>query len=756
MIDILALWGDSSDNIPGAPGIGEKTSKKLIAKYKSLENLLEHTDELSGKIKESIVQNVDRIRLSRDLATIRLDVPVELHEKELAYGGANIPELVALFRELEFKNLAEKVLSSINATGSGSENVPGNDVPGETKEGQGSLFSENVHGASVAHLKKLEDVEHRYQAAETPEKVQSLAEKLKNLGEFCFDTETTSINALDAELVGMAFSWEAHKAWYVPFPADRKKASRMLDHFRPVFIDQGILKVGQNLKYDIQVLRNYGIRVGGPVFDTMIAHYLIRPEQRHSLDYLAEAYLGYRNIPTEELIGKKTEKQSSMRDVTLERIKDYACEDADITWQLYRILDEELKKTGLKSLALDVEFPLVSVLCVMEESGIRIDRDFLDKYAGVLSSELLEMRDAIYELAGEEFNISSPKQLGEILFEKLKISSDAKKTKSKQYSTSEDVLIRLADKHPVVNKVLEFRTLKKLLSTYVEALPKMINPRTGLIHTSFNQAVAATGRLSSNNPNLQNIPIREERGREIRKAFIPRSPEYILLSADYSQIELRLMAHMSGDPVMKEAFQKGEDIHTSTASKIFNVSPSEVSREQRGKAKTANFGIIYGISSFGLAQRMNLTRKEAKQLIDNYFNTYKRIREYMDECIAAARQNGYVETMMGRRRYLRDINSRNAVVRGFAERNAINAPIQGSAADIIKVAMIRIQADMERREMNSKMILQVHDELVFDVYRTELEDLREMVISEMESAWELSIPLVADYGTGSNWLEAHE
>jgi DNA polymerase-1 len=746
VIDVLALWGDSSDNIPGAPGIGEKTSKQLISRYKSLENLMHHREELKGKIKESLTEYRDQIYLSKDLVTIRLDVPVGFEESELAYQGADPVKLTELFQELEFKNLTERVLALLSL----------DDARKDIPRGQGDLFSDAaVPLTPVSHLKTIRDLDVHYQCVDNLEEAKALADSMKDLKAFCFDTETTDIQAIEAELVGIAFSWEPHRAWYVSIPEEREKAMQFLDVFGPLLEGEGSLKVGQNLKYDLQVLVNYGIHVKGKIFDTMIAHYLIQPEQKHGLDYLAEAYLGYRTVTTEELIGKKGPKQAGMRDVPLDRLCEYACEDADVTWQLYRILHEELRKTGLDDLSTKIEFPLVKVLCRMERAGVKLDRAFLDQYAGTLEADLLGIRDSIYELAGEEFNISSPRQLGEILFDKLKIVSNAKKTKSKQYSTSEDVLIKLADKHPIIDKVLEFRTLKKLLSTYVEALPKMINPGTGLIHTSYNQAVAATGRLSSNNPNLQNIPIREERGREIRKAFIPRSDDFILLSADYSQIELRLMAHMSGDPLMVEAFRKGEDIHTATAAKIFNVAPGQVNRAQRGKAKTANFGIIYGISAFGLSQRLNISRKESKELIDNYFSTYSRVREYMEESVSTAREKGYVETMMGRRRYLRDIHSRNAVVRGFAERNAVNAPIQGSAADIIKIAMIRIQQQLDRTGKKTKMILQVHDELVFDVHVPELEEIRQMVIHEMEHACELSVPLVVDYGSGQNWLEAH-
>ena len=745
VIDILALWGDSSDNIPGAPGIGEKTAKKLISSYHTIENLFEHTDDLKGRVQESILQNKEQIELSKDLATIRLDVPVEFDENKLLFEGAKKDELINLFEELEFKTLAARVLSVI----ADKEEPSGFE--------QGSLFGEQGSEAGTIHrhLKTLKDIDHAYRCADNPVLIAELIDLLMKQTAFCFDTETTSINAIDAELVGMAFSWNKNQGWYVPVPGNRENAEEVVEKFRNILENEKSLIVGQNIKYDMQVMKNYGIKLNGPIFDTMIAHYLVQPEQKHNLDNLAEVYLDYRTIHTEELIGKKGNLQGNMRDVPVERLVDYACEDTDVTWQLYLVLEEELKQNGFNNLAEEIEFPLISVLCDMEENGVKLDKEALRQFAVELEASLLELRDSIYELSGEEFNISSPKQLGEILFNKLKISSDAKRTKTKQYSTGEEVLVRLTDKHPVVGKVLEFRTLKKLLSTYVEALPKMINSRTGFIHTSYNQAVAATGRLSSNNPNLQNIPIREEKGREIRKSFIPRSEENVFLSADYSQIELRLMAHMSQDPLMIDAFQRGEDIHTATAAKIFEVPPEQVTKEQRGKAKTANFGIIYGISAFGLAQRMNIPRTDAKHLIDSYFNTYSRVRKYMDEMIQSARDKGYVETMLGRRRYLRDILSRNAVVRGFAERNAINAPIQGSAADIIKIAMIRIQEILNKNNYRTKMIIQVHDELVFDVFNKEVDEVKQMVIREMENAYSLSVPLLVDFGTGDNWLEAH-
>ncbi len=744
VIDILALMGDSSDNVPGAPGIGEVSAKKLISQYGSVENIFENADKLKGKQQEIVRENRDQISLSKDLVTIRLDAPVKLDEEELSLKEADKGALAKLFQELEFKTLASRILSNL-------------EEKEKHENGQASLFKDEAirPGSLFKELKTLKDTPHRYICADSEALREKLLKELNRLKAFCFDSETTSIQAIDAELVGLSFAWETGTAWYLPLPEGSNEVMKILEDFIPLFENTAITKIGQNLKYDIQVLGNYGIRVMGKIFDTLIAHYLLQPDQKHNLDYLAEVYLEYGKVRTEELIGRKGDKQGNMRDVPVSRLTDYACEDADITWQLYGLLSREMEEEGFIALAGDIEFPLVYVLADMERSGVMLDCDSLSKYAGVLDKEMLMIRDEIYKLAGEEFNILSPRQLGSVLFEKLKISSNVQKTKTRQYSTSEDVLVKLSDTHPIVNKVLEFRTLRKLLSTYVEALPKLVNQRTGLLHTSYNQAVAATGRLSSNNPNLQNIPIREAKGREIRKSFIPRSGDNVILSADYSQIELRLMAHLSQDPLMIEAFKKGKDIHSSTAAKIFGVVPEQVNREQRAKAKTANFGIIYGISAFGLSQRMNISRTEAKNLIDSYFDTYKMVRKYMDDSIRKARDRGYVETMFGRRRYLRDINSRNAVVRGFAERNAINAPIQGSAADIIKIAMIRIQENLLSGKYRTKMILQVHDELVFDADRQELESIVQMVKETMENACELSVPLEVDYGTGNNWLEAH-
>jgi len=745
VIDIMGLMGDSSDNIPGAPGIGEKTAIKLINKYGSIENLYEHIDELKGKQKEKLIENKDQVMLSKELVTIKLDVPVKIDVKKLVLDDPDEELLTKLFEELEFRSTARRLFQKeIITTQAGSVM-------------QGSLFGENDSGQSSAkETQNISNTGHEYILVDTESKREKLSKQLQTLEEFCFDTETTGINPHQAEIVGFSVSWEAHKAYYIPIPEKKEDAQKVMNTFKPIFENTNIRKIGQNIKYDILILKNYAIHVQGEVFDSMIAHYLLQPDLRHNLNYLSEQYLGYQPVDIEELIGKKGAKQGSMRNVPLEKLTDYAAEDADLTFQLKELFEKELQKTGLADLSETIEMPLIPVLAEMESTGVKININALDEFAKKLTKELIIIEEKIIDQAGISFNISSPKQLGEILFDKLKLDPNAKKTKSKQYSTSEEILVKLADKHPIVNDVLEFRSVKKLLSTYVEALPKLINEKTGKIHTSYNQAVAATGRLSSNNPNLQNIPIREERGREIRKAFIPQDDEHILLAADYSQIELRLMAHMSQDENMLKAFKNNIDIHTTTAAKIFHVENlSEVTKEQRRKAKTANFGIIYGISAFGLSQRLNIPRTEAKQLIDEYFNGFPRVKKYMDKSIAEAREKGYVETLMGRKRFLKDINSRNAIVRGFAERNAINAPIQGSAADIIKLAMIDVFNEMKKQQLKSKMILQVHDELIFDVYKPELEQLKEMVQTKMEKAVILSIPLTVDIGTGENWLQAH-
>ena len=746
VIDILALMGDASDNIPGVPGIGEKTAKKIISAYKSVEEVLSRIEEFSGKQRENIEKSAGMLGLSKKLVTISLDAPVELDETLLRATQPNTEKLKEIFDQLEFRTAGERILS-------GLQNTSGSGRPVQT-----SLFGDSTEGAEVHSVKSarnLDTVEHEYFLVQTAEDRKKLIDLLSGQKEFCFDTETSSLDPHNTGLVGIAFSFKAHKAWYVPVPENNEEARAIIGEFRGVLENKDIRKIGQNLKFDILVLYGYGINVKGEVFDTMLAHYLLQPELRHNLDFLAEVYLDYSPVSIEELIGKKGKDQRSMRSVDLETIKEYAAEDADITWQLKEILEKELENEGLTALSSDLEMPLLMVLADMEEAGVALNTDSLKSISGELTRELQQIEKEVYDLAGMEFNLSSPKQLGEVLFQRMKIVDNAKRTKTKQYSTNEEVLDKMRDKHPIIPKILEHRGLKKLLSTYVDALPKLINRRTGRIHTSFNQAVTSTGRLSSTNPNLQNIPIREARGREIRKAFIPRDNEHVLLAADYSQIELRLMAHMSGDNGMIEAFSKKEDIHGTTASKIFSVEKDKVTREMRARAKTANFGIIYGISAFGLSQRLNIPREEAKQLIDGYFRSYPAVREYMDKCIREARDRGYVETIKGRKRFLPDINSRNSLVRGNAERNAINAPIQGSAADIIKLAMVRILEQFEKKKLRTRMILQVHDELVFDVYKPELETVRELVTGAMQSVVSLSVPLTVDTGTGSNWLEAH-
>ncbi len=751
VIDILALMGDTADNIPGAPGVGPKTAMKLIAEFGSIEGLIANTDKLSGRLKDIIEQNRAQIELSRELATIELNVPVELREQELVTEKPDANKLKALFEELEFRTVAARILS-----GAAVETRRDDQMEiFEKTEGpvQGSLFG-SVEDNRERGYKKIGDVEHEYKLADNQSDLKSLVDKLLSLDEVCFDTETTSINPLDAELVAIAFSWERHKGYLVLFPESRSHAEEFLEILLPFFGNEKIVKIGQNLKFDIQVLANYGIEVKGPLFDTMIAHYLLEPDMRHNMNLLSETYLSYSPVAIESLIGEKGINQKNMRSVPVEELKEYAVEDADVTLQLKEIFQPRLTKEGLQDLAAGIEMPLIRVLAAMERTGVRLNHGDLRNIAGDLRGEILSLEEEIYRLAGTEFNISSPKQLGDILFLRLKLDDRARMTKTRQFITNEEILQRLADRHPIINKVLEYRGLKKLLSTYVEALPQLVSARTGRIHTSFNQAVAATGRLSSNNPNLQNIPVRDERGREIRKAFVP-DDGYIFLSADYSQIELRLMAHLSRDRSMIDDFLSGNDIHAATASKIFGVNISEVTREMRSRAKTANFGIIYGISSYGLSERLTIGRKEAKELIDGYFASYPGVKAYMDESIRRAREKGFVTTMFGRRRYIRDINSRNQVVRGNAERNAINAPIQGTAADIIKLAMVRIHERLGKEGFSARMILQVHDELIFEVPGAELERLREMVINEMSGAARLDVPLKVDWGTGKNWLEAH-
>lgn len=752
MIDLLGLWGDSSDNIPGIPKIGEKTAALLIQKYGSMENMLQHTDELKGKQREYIEQYAEQGLLSKRLATINIDVPIDFDAESLRLTEPNVPALLKFFEEMEFKTFSKRFIEDIKKQQKDTSTSQANST-------QYDLFSnsdttEEIGIFDINNKHTLQNTEHSYVLVDDDDAIQELGNKLKAHGSFVFDTETTSLNTTEAELVGIAFSIEPHKAYYVSFSDDRTICQARIEILRDIFEDKELLKIGQNLKYDISILRNYNIEVCGPLFDTMIAHYLLEPDQRHNMDYMAEAYLNYSPLPIEELIGKG-KGQRSMRDVSKELVKEYAGEDADITYQLYEILEEKLQKDNLKDLFYNIEMPLVSVLSHMECNGVRIDATNLKQISQEFAEEIRKIEEHIYNLAGTTFQISSPKQLGEVLFDHLKIQSKAKKTKTGQYATGEDILQKLINEHPIINYILEYRSLTKLKSTYIDALPALTSPIDGLIHTSYNQAVTATGRLSSTNPNLQNIPIRTEKGKEIRRAFVPRSPDYLMMAADYSQIELRIIAHLSGDTTMIQDFNLGHDIHAATAAKVFHLPIEEVSKEQRRAAKMVNFGIIYGISAFGLAERLGIARKEASDIIKSYFEEYRGIKEYMDKSIDFARSNGYAETMLGRRRYLRDINASNAVVRGFAERNAINAPIQGSSADMIKIAMANIHKVIQENGLKSKMILQVHDELVFDVFREELDFLRSMVKQKMESALPLSVPVIVEINTGNNWLEAH-
>jgi DNA polymerase-1 len=750
VIDILALMGDTADNIPGAPGVGPKTAMKLISEYGSIEELFRNTDKLKGKLKEIIENNREQIEMSKKLATIEQYVPVELNETALELEVPDPAKLKVLFDELEFKTVAARILSEIDK----SEKPREQQSSAPQKDSlQGSLFGDEAV-SPVTEKKSIESVEHKYIHLQNSSDIKEFVKKINTLKEFCFDSETTSINPLDAELVALTFSWEKGTGYLIHFPESQKETKAILEIVRPVFEYPATLKIGQNMKFDIQVLANYGIEVKGPLFDTMIAHYLLEPDMRHNMNLLSEAYLGYSPVHIESLIGEKGNSQKNMRSVPVDKLMEYAVEDADVTYQLKKIFEPRIKSEGLGDLAHDIEMPLISLLATMERNGVILNLEDLKAITINLREDIISLEKEIYILAGTEFNISSPKQLGDILFIRLKLDEKARVTKTKQFITNEEILQRLTSKHPIVDKVLEYRGLKKLLSTYVEALPLLVDKKTGRIHTSFNQAVAATGRLSSNNPNLQNIPVKDARGREIRKAFVP-AKGHIFLSADYSQIELRLMAHLSKDKSMIADFLSGNDIHAATAAKIFGVEINDVTREMRSRAKTANFGIIYGISSFGLSERLTIGRKEAKELIDGYFNSYPGVKVYMDESINKARDVGYVTTMFGRKRYLRDIHSRNQVVRGNAERNAINAPIQGSAADIIKIAMVRINDRMKSEKFLSKMILQVHDELIFEVEMSELEKLKKMVLFEMSNAVKLDIPLKVDWGTGNNWFEAH-
>lgn len=745
VIDLLALMGDSADNFPGCPGVGEKTAAKLITQFGSIDNMLAHTDEIKGKLREKVEGAVDDIRMSRFLATIRTDVPIALDLEKMKMTSPDEERLEKIFQELEFRALTDKIIKKV-------KNTPKNDdlqldLFGEfAAESQGEPKNASILG--------LKETPHDYQLIESEEEARKIRDYFLTKEILSFDTETTSTNAIDAELVGLSFAVEEFKAVYVAVPAEREAAQRMVDIFRPLYEDEHIMKVGQNIKYDYEVLRRYGIEVRGPMFDTMLAHYIVQPELHHNMDYMAETLLGYQTIHIDQLIGPRGKGQRSMRDLQPQEVYEYAAEDADVTLRLKNVLEQKLKEVDGERLFYDIEMPLVPVLAEMELTGVCLDTAALAETGKNFNRRLAEYEQKIYAEAGETFNISSPKQVGDILFGKMKIVDKPKKTKTGQYVTSEEVLTQLRSRAPIVDDILSHRGLKKLLGTYVEALPRLINPRTGHIHTCFNQAITATGRLSSSDPNLQNIPIRDDDGKEIRKSFVPE-PGCLFFSADYSQIELRIMAHLSQDEHMLDAFRSGTDIHAATAAKIWHVPVEKVTPEQRKKAKQANFGIIYGISTYGLAQRMNISNSEARQLIDDYFATFPRVKAYMDEAIATCREKGYAETIYHRRRYLPDIASRNATVRGFAERNAINAPIQGSEADIIKVAMIHIFKRFATEGLRSRMILQVHDELNFSVYPEEREQVERIVIEEMENACRLSIPLTADAGWGANWLEAH-
>ena len=763
--DLLGLMGDTSDNIPGAPGIGPKTACKLITEHGAVESLLENTSALQGRQKDIIEQNREQILLSKRLATIEQDVPVEFRHAGFHRQETDTEALRKLYEELEFRTMASKLpapgtrqtartdLLSQSAGDTAAQDAPPAAAMPKTGESQGSLFGEISSPAGKTSA-NIGTAPHRYTLIETEKESARLASELSKLSDFCFDTETNSLDPLNAQLVSIAFSWEKGSGTMLWLPPEKDEALKLLEPLRSVLENEKIRKTGQNLKFDIQVLAGYGISVRGPLFDTMLAHYLLEPDMRHNMDLLSEQYLGYEPVHIEELIGERGPRQKTMREVDRERVKEYAVEDTDVTWQLMKLFEPMLIKQELDTLAAGIEMPLIRVLAAMERTGVLLDESVLKKYAVTLRENIIRLEQEIYTFAGHEFNISSPKQLGDILFVRLRLDDNARLTKTKQYRTDEEVLQRLTGRHPIIEKVLEYRGLKKLLSTYVEALPQLVDPGTGRIHTTYNQAVASTGRLSSTNPNLQNIPVRDSEGREIRKAFIPANGK-IFLSADYSQIELRLMAHLSGDSAMISDFLSGQDIHAATASKIFGVPVADVTREMRARAKTANFGIIYGISAFGLSERLTIGRKEAKELIDGYFSSYPGVKAYMDESIRRARELGYVTTMFGRRRYLPDIHSRNQVVRGNAERNAINAPLQGSAADIIKIAMIRIASRLEREMPGAKMILQVHDELIFEVDESEVKKLADLVMEEMKGAAQLSVPLEVDTGTGYNWLEAH-
>ena len=751
VIDLLGMMGDAVDNIPGFPGVGEKTAQKLIQEFGSIENLLQNTDKLKGKLRENIENNAEKGLLSKRLARIILDVPVTFHKENFALSSPKMEEIIPIFEELEFRTMLGTLQKAFQQVNTSNTEYNLFNISENSQNIQLSLFD----NPETSQYKTIKDIEHSYYLIENKEDSYKLVSELLLQKEVCFDTETTSLNELEAELVGMAFSWEKHKGYYVLFPESKELTQEILEIFRPFFENSSITKIGQNLKYDIKVLAKYNIQVLGNLFDTMIAHYLLNPDGKHNMDILSENYLHYSPISIETLIGKKGKGQLSMRQVPPQEQKEYAVEDTDVTLQLKNIFEQQLQKYNAEKLFSQIESPLVQVLADMELEGIRIDVPFLKSLSNDIEKDIFSLQQAVYEQAGETFNLSSPKQLGDILFEKLKLISKPKKTKTGQYATSEEILSELAPKHKIVANVLEYRQLQKLQSTYIDALPKEVNSTTGRVHTTYMQAVTATGRLSSNNPNLQNIPIRTERGQQIRKAFVPRNEDYTLLSADYSQIELRVIAALSGEKNMIEAFLQNQDIHRSTAAKVFNVDIQSVTREQRSHAKTVNFGIIYGVSAFGLSNQTELSRSESKELIDTYYQTYPQLKVFIDKQIHFARENGYVETILGRRRYLPDINSRNQVVRGAAERNAVNAPIQGSAADIIKIAMINIYNLLKDNKLKTKMLLQVHDELIFDVPKNELDFVKPLIKKTMEEAYQFAVPLVVDLGIGKNWLEAH-
>ncbi|WP_400072082.1 DNA polymerase I [Zobellia russellii] len=766
VIDYLGMMGDASDNIPGLPGVGDKTAKKFIEQFGSMEGLLENTDKLKGKMKEKVEANKELGLLSKKLATICIDCDVTFNAEDYELSVPDSEKVQEIFEELEFRRLKDQFIKIFSGETEPQTQVSNTETAkkqtstsSSAGSGQFSLFGGD--GASAATIadsssrKTIKDIPHVYQSVAPGMAMKLFVQNLMKQTSVCFDTETTSLNPLEAQLVGIAFSWEATKGYYIPFPENKEEAQELIEILRPFFESETIEKIGQNLKYDIKVLNKYNIKVKGIFFDTMLAHYLINPDMRHNMDVLSETYLNYTPISITELIGKKGKNQLNMRDVPLDKQTEYAVEDADITFQLAQHFRPELAEAKTDILFKDIEIPLLRVLADMELEGINLDEKFLNSLSEDLNNDIKNLEEKIYEAAGEEFNIGSPKQLGEILFSKMKLVDKPKKTKTGQFSTAEDVLSYLAKDHEIIQNVLDYRGLAKLKSTYVDALPEQVEPTTGRVHTDYMQTVAATGRLSSNNPNLQNIPIRTERGRQVRKAFVPRNEDYILLAADYSQIELRIIAALSEETTMIEAFKHGEDIHASTASKVFNVPIEEVTREQRSNAKTVNFGIIYGVSAFGLSNQTDLSRSEAKELIDTYYKTYPKLRNYMSEQVDFARDNGYVQTVLGRRRYLKDINGSNAIVRGAAERNAVNAPIQGSAADIIKIAMINIHKKLSEGNYKSKMLLQVHDELVFDIYKPELDELSGLIQSEMENAYKLEVPLDVEVGLGDNWLVAH-